>query len=36
MLRYLGDGKALLDVFHDERVTIDDNTDAQELVNTPN
>jgi hypothetical protein len=36
ILRYLGDGKALLDVFHDERVTIDDDTDAQELVNTPN
>jgi len=36
MLRYLGDGKALLDVFHDERVEIDDDTDAQELVNTAN
>ena len=36
ILRYLGDGKALLDVFHDERVTVDEDTDAQELVNTPN
>lgn len=36
MLRYLGDGKALLDVFHDERVDIDGGTDAQELANTPN
>jgi hypothetical protein len=36
IMRYLGDGKALLDVFHDERVTIDEETDAEELVNTPN
>jgi hypothetical protein len=36
MLRYLGDGKALLDVFHHERVQIDDDTDAQELANTGN
>jgi hypothetical protein len=36
MMRYLGDGKVLLDVFYDERVTIDDETDAQELANTPN
>lgn len=36
VLRYLGDGKALLDVFHDERVTIDEKTDPQELMNTPN
>lgn len=36
ILRYLGDGKALLDVFHGERTTIDENTDAQELMNTPN
>lgn len=36
ILRYLGDGKALLDVFHDERATIDAATDPQELVNTPN
>lgn len=36
ILRYLGNGKALLDVFHDERVTIDKKTDAEELANTPN
>lgn len=36
VLRYLGDGKALLDVFHDERVKIDAETDAEELSNTPN
>jgi hypothetical protein len=36
MLRYLGNGKALLDVFHHERVEIDDDTDAQELANTAN
>lgn len=36
MLRYLGDGQALLDVFHDERVEIDASTDPQEVVNTPN
>ncbi len=36
MLRYLGDGKALLDVFHDERVEIDEETDAKELSNTAN
>lgn len=36
VLRYLGNGKALLDVFHDERVTIDAQTDPQELANTPN
>jgi hypothetical protein len=36
IMRYLGDGKALLDVFHDERVTIDESTDPQELSNTPN
>lgn len=36
ILRYLGDGKALLDVFHDERTTIDDDTDSQELSNSPN
>jgi hypothetical protein len=36
IMRYLGDGKALLDVFHDERVSIDEDTDAQELANTPN
>jgi hypothetical protein len=36
IMRPLGDGKVLLDVFHDERVTIDDTTDPQELMNTPN
>ncbi|MGC4090398.1 MAG: hypothetical protein QM756_21475 [Polyangiaceae bacterium] len=36
VMRYLGDGKALLDVFHSERVTIDESTDPQELMNTPN
>ncbi len=36
ILRYLGDGKALLDVFHDERATIDMETSASELSNTPN
>ena len=36
MLRYLGNGQALLDVFHDERVEIDEDTDAEELVNTAN
>jgi hypothetical protein len=36
IMRYLGDGKALLDVFYDERVMIDDRTDPQELANTPN
>jgi len=36
MLRYLGNGKALLDVFYHERETIDADTDAQELANTPN
>lgn len=36
ILRYLGEGKALLDVFHDERVAIDGETDAEELANTSN
>lgn len=36
ILRYLGDGKALLDVFHAERATIDAATDAQELANSTN
>lgn len=36
ILRPLGDGKALLDVFHHERATIDANTDPQELMNTAN
>lgn len=33
---YVGDGKALIDVFHDERATIDESTDAQELSSTNN
>jgi hypothetical protein len=33
-MRYLGDGKALLDVFHDERVEITDDSDPEELVST--
>lgn len=36
ILRYLGGGTALLDVFHAERATIDASTDPQELSNTPN
>lgn len=36
ILRYLGNGTALLDVFQHERATIDANTDAQELANTTN
>jgi hypothetical protein len=36
ILRYLGGGKGLLDVFHAERATIDPSTDPQELSNTPN
>lgn len=36
ILRYLGDGKALLDVFYHERADIGEDTDAQELSNTPN
>lgn len=36
VLRYLGNGKALLDVFHHERVTITLSTDPEELANTPN
>lgn len=36
IMRYLGNGKALLDVFYDERADINDETDAQELSNTPN
>jgi hypothetical protein len=36
VMRYLGNGQALLDVFHDERVTIDAETDPQELMNTAN
>ena len=33
-LRIVGEGKALLDVFHDERVEISENSDPQELVST--
>lgn len=36
ILRYVGDGQALLDVFHDERADIDDKTDPQELSNSAN
>jgi len=36
IMRYLGNGRALLDVFHDERVEIDQDTDAQDLSNTEN
>ncbi|MEY2931845.1 MAG: hypothetical protein RL033_2594 [Pseudomonadota bacterium] len=36
VMRYLGGGKALLDVFHAERATIVPGTDPQELSNTPN
>lgn len=36
MLRYLGKGQALLDVYHAERATIDESTDAQALANEPN
>ncbi len=36
ILRYLGNGRALLDVFHDERVSIDETTDPEELANTAN
>lgn len=35
-LRYIGDGKALLDVFHDERTDIVEDTDPNELVSTAN
>lgn len=35
-LRYIGDGKALLDVFHDERTEITEGTDPLELVSTAN
>ena len=35
-MRYLGGGKALLDVFHAERAAIDAATDPEELANTPN
>jgi hypothetical protein len=36
ILRYLGDGQALLDVFHDERVTFEEDSDPEEIANTPN
>ncbi len=36
ILRYLGEGQALLDVFHAERTSIAPGTDPQELSNTPN
>jgi len=36
ILRYLGGGRALLDVFHAERTSIDAATDPEDLVNTPN
>lgn len=35
-LRYIGEGKALLDVFHHDRTEIEDDTDPQELVSTAN
>jgi hypothetical protein len=35
-LQYLGDGKALMSVFHDERETIGPETDPNELVATAN
>jgi hypothetical protein len=36
VLRYLGDGKALADIFYDERATIDDTTDPSELGESSN
>lgn len=36
ILRYVGEGRALLDVFYDERADINDKTDPQELANTAN
>lgn len=36
ILRYLGGGRALLDVFHHERVTITAESDSRELANTAN
>jgi hypothetical protein len=35
-LQYLGDGKALMSVFHDERASIDRETDPNELIATAN
>jgi len=36
VLRYLGDGRALADIFHDERATIDGETDPSELGESSN
>ncbi len=36
IMRYLGNGKALVDVFYDERASVTAQTDPQELSNTPN
>lgn len=36
MYSYLGDGRGLLSVFHDENMTIDETTAPAELVSTPN
>ena len=36
VLRYLGDGKALADIFHDERATIGDTTDPSALGESSN
>jgi hypothetical protein len=36
VLRYLGNGQALADIFHDERATITGDTDPSELAQTSN
>jgi hypothetical protein len=36
ILRYLGGGRALLDVFHHERASVDGAISTEELSNTPN
>ncbi len=36
ILRYLGGGRALLDVFHHERTSMDGEISTEELSNTPN
>lgn len=36
ILRYLGDGRALLDVFHHERAALGGDITTEELSNTPN
>ncbi|HVK75938.1 MAG TPA: hypothetical protein VM734_21550, partial [Kofleriaceae bacterium] len=36
MFSYIGDGKAMLNVFHDERATYDENTDPSALIGTAN